>query len=135
MIAAGCDPVAVPLPDPDPDSPLPSDGAPVPLDSLVFAGVVAVGEDFGVGAVSGIFGGVAEPVEGRGVTAGVSEAFGVGVTAPGVVGVGVTGVVGPGIITDVDVKVASNILPSIPTSIGEGRCFLRFGHVVLPPLT
>ena len=72
------------------------EGVVVPLDSLL--GVVVVLEDFGVGAVSGIFGGLAEPVDGRGLVArGVSEAFGVGVTAPGVVGVGVIGVVGVGV--------------------------------------
>jgi hypothetical protein len=48
---------------------------------------------------------------------------------------GVTGVLHPGITTDVDVKVVSNKQPSIPTSIGGGRCFFRFGHVVLLPLT
>ncbi len=41
---------------------------------------MVVPEDFGVGAVSGIFGGLAEPVDVRGLVAGgVSEAFGVGV--------------------------------------------------------
>ena len=72
----------------------------VALDSLVFAGVVVVPEDFGVGAVSGIFGGLAVPVGSSGLAAGgVSEAFGVGVAAPGVVGVGVIGVVGVGVAT------------------------------------
>ena len=55
------------------------------LGSLVFAGVVVVPEDFGVGVVSGIFGGLAEPVGASGLVAGVPEAFGVGVAAPGVV--------------------------------------------------
>jgi hypothetical protein len=72
----------------------------VGLDSLVLEdGVVVVPEDFGVGAVSGIFGGLEEPVN-SGLVAGapvVAEAFGVGVAAPGVVGMGVTGVVAEGV--------------------------------------
>jgi hypothetical protein len=69
----------------------------VGLVSLVFVGVVLVPVDFGVGVVSGIFGGLAVPVGASGLVAGNPEAFGVGVTAPGVVGVGVTGVVGVGV--------------------------------------
>jgi hypothetical protein len=73
------------------------EGVVVPLDSLVGEeGVVAVPEDFGVGVVSGIFGGFAVPVN-SGFTAGVPEAFGVGVTAPGGGGVGVPGVVAAGV--------------------------------------
>jgi hypothetical protein len=70
------------------------EGVVVPLDSLL--GVVVVLEDFGVGAVSGIFGGFAEPVN-RGFAEGVTGTFGVGVSTPGVVGVGVIGVVGTGV--------------------------------------
>ena len=73
--------------------------------------MVAVGEDFGVGAVSGIFGGLAEDSGERSglVAGGVSEAFGVGVAAPGVVGVGVIGVVGVGVATAGVVATATTV--------------------------
>jgi hypothetical protein len=65
-----------------------------------------VPKDFGVGAVSGIFGGLAAPVGSRGLTVGAgSDAFVVGVVAvtPGVVGSGVdvgvvVGVVGMAVV-------------------------------------
>ena len=89
---------------------LPAEGpVVVGLDSLVLEdGVVVVPEDFGVGAVRGIFGCLEEPVN-SGLVAGapvVAEAFGVEVAAPGVVGatappgvvgVGVTGLVAEGV--------------------------------------
>ena len=46
---------------------------------------------------------------------------------------GVTGVLHPCITKDVEVRVVNSKLPSIPMSIGAGRCFLRFGHVDLLP--
>jgi len=59
-------------------------------------GVVVVPEDFGVDAVSGIFGGLPAPGANSGLVAGALEAFGVGI-APGVPGVDVAGVVTEGI--------------------------------------
>jgi hypothetical protein len=65
--------------------------------------VVVVPEDFGVAALIGIFGGLAEPVN-KGLRAGAPEAFGVGVapgvlgvTAPGIAEVDVRGVVAEGV--------------------------------------
>ena len=46
---------------------------------------------------------------------------------------GVAGVLHPCITKDVEVRVVNSKLPSIPMSIGAGRCFLRFGHVDLLP--
>lgn len=64
-------------------------------------GAVVPDGDFGVGAVSGIFGGLVVPVGSSGLTVvGIPGAVGVGVgvgvvaVAPGVVGVGVVGVEG-----------------------------------------
>jgi hypothetical protein len=82
--------------------------------------VVVVGEDFGVEVVSGIFGGLAEPVGASGLVAGVPEAFGVGVAAPWVVGVGVTGVGGGG------VSAAVEVVGATATIVGWG--------LVAPPL-
>jgi hypothetical protein len=67
------------------------------VEALV--GVVVVPDDFGVGAVSGIFGGLVAPVGSSGLTVvgvpgAVVVAVGVVAVAPGVVGVDVRGVVG-----------------------------------------